>query len=339
MGRIHHFKRFENNLVRKVKNGTIFIVLKIGTFFSAIFRFFFRRYTIVFVPHSEKRIFNFHVSIFSTVLVFLLIFGAAGTLFWHTFSPAVVQESSSDYNVQLMEAQANLIKLQEEVNQLSRAARGFEAALANALGSLGSGPGLMNFSAPTESSSFFGMPRSEDALREIDDIRHLAVFLSSAVQPVQEIGSILDSQSAILTEIPSVWPVRGGIGHFTAMFGITPDPFNGIPRMHTGVDISTYRSGDPVIATADGQIAYLGYQAGGYGNYIVIRHQHGFYTLFAHLLSFRVAMGQEVRQGETIGFIGSTGRSTGPHVHYEVHIGSDVVNPLKYLNIRPNPVR
>ena len=173
----------------------------------------------------------------------------------------------------------------------------------------------------------------------MDDIRHLAVYLSSAVEPVREIGSILDSQSAILSEIPSIWPVRGGIGHFTDMFGMTRDPFHGAPRMHTGVDISTYRSGDPVIATADGQVAYIGYEPTGFGNYIIIRHPHGFYTRYAHLLSFRVEMGQQIKQGDTIGYIGNSGRSTGPHLHYEVHIGSDVVNPLKYLNIRPSPVR
>jgi murein DD-endopeptidase MepM/ murein hydrolase activator NlpD len=113
------------------------------------------------------------------------------------------------------------------------------------------------------------------------------------------------------------------------------DPFNGAPRMHTGIDISTNRSGDPVVATADGQVAYMGYEPTGFGNYIIIRHPHGFYTRYAHLLSFRVETGQQVKQGDTIGYIGSTGRSTGPHLHYEVHIGSDVVNPEKYVNIRP----
>jgi len=81
------------------------------------------------------------------------------------------------------------------------------------------------------------------------------------------------------------------------------------------------------------------YDQGGFGNNVIIRHKHGFYTRYGHMLSFRVHAGQRVQQGETIGYIGNTGLSTGPHVHYEVHIGSDVVDPFKYLNIRSSIAR
>jgi murein DD-endopeptidase MepM/ murein hydrolase activator NlpD len=83
----------------------------------------------------------------------------------------------------------------------------------------------------------------------------------------------------------------------------------------------------------------VNYEGGGFGNYIIIRHKHGFYTRYAHLLSSRVKNGQKVQQGEVIGYIGNTGLSTGPHLHYEVHIGSDVVDPYKFLNIRSSPAR
>ena len=339
MAQIHYYKRLENNLVRKVKNGAVWIVSKIGFFFVSVFRILFRRYTIVLVPHSEKKVHNFHVSFIAIVVFFLVFFGIAGSFFWYSAFSGLKRRDITEWSSELKDTQVNLEQLRSEVSQLSRAARGFEAVLSNTLLNLGSTPGTLNFTAPSDSSSFFNLSRGDDILKEMDDIRHLAVYLSSAVEPVKEIGSILDSQSAILSEIPSVWPIRGGVGHFTAMFGINRDPFTGAPHMHTGIDLSTYRSGDPIVATADGQIAYMGYEPSGFGNYVIIRHQHGFYTRYAHLLSFRVETGQMVKQGETIGYIGSTGRSTGPHLHYEVHIGSDVVNPLKYLNIRPNPAR
>ncbi|MCL1927878.1 MAG: M23 family metallopeptidase [Treponema sp.] len=339
MAQIHYYKRFENNLVRKTKNGVVWLFKKIGNFFLAIFKFLSRRYTIVLVPHSEKKIHNFHVSVIAIVLFFLVFFGIAGTFFWYSAFSGLKRGDIAEWNSELKDTQINLEQLRNEVSQLSRAARGFEAVLSSTLLSLGSTPGTLNFTAPSDRSSFFNLSRGDDILKEMDDIRHLAVYLSSAVDPVKEIGSILDSQSAILSEIPSIWPIRGGIGHFTAMFGINRDPFTGAPHMHTGIDLSTYRSGDPIVATADGQVAYMGYEPSGFGNYIIIRHQHGFYTRYAHLLSFRVETGQMVKQGETIGYIGNTGRSTGPHLHYEVHIGSDVVNPVKYLNIRPNPAR
>ena len=339
MAQVHYYKRFENNLVRKIKNGFFWVVSKIGSFFAAIFRFLSRRYTIVMVPHSEKKVFNFHVSVIGIVLTFLVIFGIAGTFFWYSAFSGLKRGSLAEWNSELKDAQVNLEQLRNEVSQLSRAARGFEAVLSSTLINIGSVPGEIDFTAPSDRSSFFNLSRNNDIVKEVNDIRHLAVYLSSAVEPVKEIGSILDSQSAILSEIPSIWPIRGGTPHITAQFGINRDPFTGAPHMHTGIDLSTYRYGDPVVATADGQIAYMGYEPGGFGNYVIIRHQHGFYTRYAHLHQFRGEIGQQVKQGDIIGYIGNTGRSTGPHLHYEVHIGSDVVNPLKYLNIRPNPVR
>ena len=337
MAQIHYYKRLENNLVRKVKAGFMWVVTKIGNFFVMIFRLLFRRYTIVLVPHSEKKVFNFHVSVITIVLSFLIIFGIAGAFFWYSAFSGLKRGSLAEWNSELKDTQVNLEQLRSEVSQLSRAARGFEAVLSSTLQSMGSTGSGINFTAPPDRSSFFNLSKSDDIVKEVDDIRHLAVYLSSAVDPVKEIGSVLDSQSAILSEIPSISPIRGG--HITAMFGINRDPFTGAPHMHTGIDLSTYRLGDPIVSTADGQVAYMGYEPSGFGNYIIIRHQHGFYTRYAHLLSFRVETGQLVKQGETIGYIGNTGRSTGPHLHYEVHIGSDVVNPLKYMNIRPNPVR
>ena len=339
MAQIHQYKRLENNLVRKIKNGFLWIVSRIGNFFVSIFRFLSRRYTIVLVPHSEKKIYNFHISVIALMVFFLGFFGIAGTFFWYSAFSGRMRGNITEWNSQLMDTQVNLEQLRNEVNQLSQAARGFEAVLSNTLLSVGSTSNTNNLSIPSDRSSFFNLNRSDDIIKEMDDIRHLAVYLSSAVEPVKEIGSILDSQSAILSEIPSIWPIRGGIGHFTALFGMNRDPFTGAPHMHTGIDLSTYRQGDPIVATADGQVAYIGYEPSGFGNYIIIRHQHGFYTRYAHMLSFRVETGQQIKQGETIGYIGNTGRSTGPHLHYEIHIGSDVVNPLKYLNIRPNPVR
>ena len=87
------------------------------------------------------------------------------------------------------------------------------------------------------------------------------------------------------------------------------------------------------MATANGQVVTCGYDAS-FGNYIVIRHKHGMYTRYAHMSAFRVKKGEYVNQGQIIGNIGNTGVTTGPHLHYEVHIGSDVVDPSKYINVK-----
>ena len=338
MAQIHYYKRVENGVVKYLKGGCSRLLRYLRDFFVSAGKALFRDYTVVLVPHSEKKVYNFHIK-FITLFAGLAMFaGLAAAFFLYSAAIGSVRGGFTEKDSRLRETQADLERLREEVNQLSRAARGFEAVLSGTLSTLGADPAVYA-AAGGERASLFAMYRGGDTTREIEDLRHLSGYLSSATEPIKEIGAILDSQGAILSEIPSVWPVRGGIGHFTQKFGLSPDPFTGMAHMHTGVDISTYRQGDPIIAAADGQVALIAYEPNGFGNYIVIRHQHGFYTRYAHMLSFRVEAGQQVKQGDVIGYIGNTGRSTGPHLHYEVHIGSDVVDPVKYLNIRPNPAR
>jgi murein DD-endopeptidase MepM/ murein hydrolase activator NlpD len=125
---------------------------------------------------------------------------------------------------------------------------------------------------------------------------------------------------------PSIWPVEGIV---TGSFGERIDPFNGEGAFHSGVDISA-PYGTPVIAPADGIVAFADFM-GGYGRAIVVDHGHGITTRYGHLANFSVAPGQRVHRGDTIGFVGLTGRSTGPHLHYEVRINDTPVNPHKYL--------
>jgi len=127
---------------------------------------------------------------------------------------------------------------------------------------------------------------------------------------------------------PNLWPVEGPI---TGSFGERIDPFNGEGAFHSGVDISaTY--GQPVIAPADGVVVAADFM-GGYGRAILLDHGHGISTRFGHLASFAVVPGQTVRRGDTIGYVGLSGRSTGPHLHYEVRINDTPVNPYKYLRL------
>jgi murein DD-endopeptidase MepM/ murein hydrolase activator NlpD len=336
MAQVHYYKRVENGIVKKIQGGFSWIIERIKDFFRALGRLLVRDYTIVLVPHSEKRVYNFHVKFITIFSGFFLFFGTAALFFLYSASVGSARSGLTERDTRFRETQADLEKLRNEVNQLSRSARSFEAVLSGTLSALGANPVTgMAGGRP----SLFALSGSGDFSREVEDLRQLSGYLSSAMEPVKEIGDILNSQSDILSEIPSIWPVRGGIGHFTQFFGRTPDPFTGMSHLHTGIDISTYRQGDPIVATADGEVAVTAYEPNGFGNYIVIRHQHGFYTRYAHMLSFRVEAGRQVKQGDVIGYIGNTGRSTGPHLHYEVHIGSDVVDPFKYLKIRPNPAR
>ena len=117
------------------------------------------------------------------------------------------------------------------------------------------------------------------------------------------------------------------------MFGPTLHPITGQWYIHKGLDFSTYRQGDPVMATANGQVVTVGYDTS-FGINVIIKHKHGMYTRYAHLSTATVTKGEYVNQGDMTGRIGNTGITTGPHLHYEVHIGSDVVDPGKYINVK-----
>lgn len=125
---------------------------------------------------------------------------------------------------------------------------------------------------------------------------------------------------------PTLWPV---LGRLTSSFGERLDPFNGEGAFHAGLDIAA-AYGTPVRAPADGVIAKAG-PASGYGREVIIDHGGGITTIYGHLSAFALVSGQIVKQGQVIGYIGSAGRSTGPHLHYEVRVNNMPVNPHKYL--------
>jgi murein DD-endopeptidase MepM/ murein hydrolase activator NlpD len=127
---------------------------------------------------------------------------------------------------------------------------------------------------------------------------------------------------------PNLWPVEGQI---TGSFGERIDPFNGEGAFHSGVDISSY-VGSPVMAPADGLVTFADFM-GGYGRAVIVDHGHGISTRYGHLSSFAVTAGQHIQRGDTIGYVGLSGRSTGPHLHYEVRINDVPVNPYKYLRL------
>jgi murein DD-endopeptidase MepM/ murein hydrolase activator NlpD len=335
---VHEYKRFENNLVQRVKNGALALARGFVSFFQVIGRTITRRYTVVLVPHSEKKVYNLHVTVLSIFCFFFILAGILGAFFWYGASFSNTRGALANKDTRLKDTQASLDQLRDEITQLLREARSFEPALSNTISALGGdvkGSGGAAVASAGDLSSFFDIKETpEGVLQEVEEVRRLSELMSAATGPIKEIGTLLDSQSALLTEIPSIWPIKGGIGHISMYFGQNENPFTGQYYIHKGIDLSTYRQGDPLVATADGQVVAVEFDQGGFGNNIIIRHKHGFYTRYGHRLSFRVHAGQRVQQGEVIGYIGNTGLSTGPHVHYEVHIGSDVVDPYKYINIR-----
>jgi len=136
----------------------------------------------------------------------------------------------------------------------------------------------------------------------------------------------VERQEALAAATPSIWPTFGWL---TGTFGGRPDPFTGEPAFHQGLDISTEK-GREVYATANGTVESAQY-TGDYGNFIVVRHDFGLATRYGHLSRFSVKPGASVQRGDVIGYVGSTGRSTGAHLHYEILANGKLINPLQLL--------
>jgi len=136
----------------------------------------------------------------------------------------------------------------------------------------------------------------------------------------------VEGQQALARATPSIWPIAGWL---SSSYGNRRDPFDGGADFHSGLDIAADR-GTPVHATADGIVSTAGYN-GNYGNSVLIDHGYGISTRFGHLSSFVVGSGQPVKRGEVIGFVGSTGRATSAHLHYEILLNGQAINPLRLL--------
>lgn len=182
-----------------------------------------------------------------------------------------------------------------------------------------------------EVSIAYGIKQKLDGPADIAAEGKLVPSFAESVQDYNFLRSVnsvaLESRRRLqTTSQPSLWPVNGRL---MGPFGERNDPFSGEGEFHKGVDISA-ASGTPVRATADGVIVFSDWSSG-YGRLIIIDHGGGVETYYAHLSRFFAFAGQGVRRGETVGAVGSTGRVTAPHLHYEVRIGGAPVNPYRYL--------
>ena len=146
----------------------------------------------------------------------------------------------------------------------------------------------------------------------------------------ETLDQAFQTRTEMLDSTPSILPARGWL---SSGIGYRTDPFTNKRAWHNGLDISCAK-GTPVYAPAKGVISYKGYQ-GGFGNLLVINHGNGLETKYAHLDKFNVSKGQRIKRGDLIAYVGSSGRSTAPHLHYEIHEEKKAINPMNYI-IRDN---
>lgn len=182
---------------------------------------------------------------------------------------------------------------------------------------------------PESSFSFDYIPnyRQEALARKMHNfLKQLSTQSKLEKIKQEELLNILKDKQHILASTPSIWPTQGWI---SSEFGYRISPFTGQREFHKGIDISG-PEGTPIIAPAEGEVIFTG-KNGAYGLSILLDHGNGITTRYAHLSKIVVKKGEKVKRGEIIAYMGNTGRSTGPHLHYEVRVGGVPVNPYRYI--------
>ena len=173
-----------------------------------------------------------------------------------------------------------------------------------------------------------GEKKQDEALKEMhQELTQLKGAASKQEASLQMLIEYFEDKRSLYASTPSVWPVRGWV---TSPFGNRTSPFSGILKFHEGMDIAA-QTGTPIVAPADGVVIKAGFSTG-YGNMVEISHGYGLKTIFGHNSRLNVKAGQRVKRGDVISYVGDTGSSTGPHLHYEVRSNGLPVNPVKYMN-------
>jgi len=259
--------------------------------------------TIMFVPHSKTRPLNIRVP-FIGILISLIIW-CFGTVYIFSITVNTIE----------------YYKMKDRVDYYSQEFMELSTTMSAIRG------------AEKEFRRLFSLESREDVLEHIDisdsgsiDMENLKKQVQHTIENVGEIRDYLHIQRDIYFATPRGLPVEGRI---SSPYGKRKHPMSGEIEFHTGTDISA-GSGSPVRATADGIVSFSGW-SGGNGYLVVLEHGHGFSTFFAHNKKNVVEVGQKVKRGDVIGYVGTTGSSTGPHVHYEIWKDGKHVNPKQYI--------
>jgi murein DD-endopeptidase MepM/ murein hydrolase activator NlpD len=284
-------------------------------------------YTLIVVPHAKARFRQIRVpvrlakwtltlaGVVGFTVVGVMVHAARITIEIHDLRRLRTENSelltkTRTYEENAGKLQAKVLQLQTMVTKLGVMA-GLEHSLPEA-GSAGVGGAI-----GLESQAPVLAPR---ALAAIDE------SLTSLTRRSAQLEEFYTDQTLVLASTPSIWPVRG---YLSAGFGNRKDPFTGQRDFHSGIDVST-PIGTRIFAPADGVVLSAATQ-GAYGNSIMMDHGYGVVTRYGHLDAYAVRAGQRVRRGDLIGFVGNTGRSTGPHLHYEVWVRDQAQNPIHFI--------
>ena len=283
--------------------------------------------TIMFIPHDEKKLINFQISkfiiVFFAVLFVIVIVTSAYAIIKDNAARREEQRLMSNYAdvrshllrfEKLTQSVEDLVdELKPEIEELYKLAAGSDDVdkIWN----------VKSIDDPEFKKIRNIMPSEIFTLREIQ--QNMIVSTNA----VKTIKNFVDVRNKVIQDTPSTYP---NFGHVTSLFGWRRSPFGHGKDFHTGIDIAA-APGTAVVATAPGKVSVAGW-SGGYGYAVHVKHKYGFETIYAHCQTVAVSVGDDVRKGQTVGYVGQTGNATGPHCHYEIRLGGVAINPYPYMS-------
>lgn len=291
------------------------------------------------IPHSERRTYHLQLSVFALLFLVTLLTVVLFAFLMLSTHFTVTNERMAAANRSLTASELALEAVGDEAIALQGSIREFRALLDHLQRTLST----ENFTAGAafrhggdgDLAAFVSRPTvlaGDDESAGATALRQLSAALDAAMTPLTELSDTVAVQRALLVDVPTLWPVRDGGGYVSFRFGPQRHPFTGAFYIHRGIDIAMHR-GAEVVATGNGTVQRVAYERYNLGNVIEIGHRYGFVTRYGHLDRVLVDAGQRVQRGQVIGLMGSTGLSTGPHVHYEVSIGGQLRNPEEFLTV------
>jgi murein DD-endopeptidase MepM/ murein hydrolase activator NlpD len=260
-------------------------------------------------------------------LVLLLAVGHYFALLGSASENGVLKEENAQLRSQILLVQEKVAHISATLDRVER----FDAKLRTAVTQLQDPERNLAIgpvgSAAQEATIPGPAPAGEANLSALPGkLSSLETEASRQEQSLRELQEYFDDQRSLLASTPSIWPTRGWV---TSDFGTRIDPYTADRKMHQGMDIATPH-GQPIYTPSDGTVVFAGTE-GGYGKVLVVDHGYGVKTRYAHVSEIHVRLGQRVSRGDKVASVGNTGRSTGPHLHYEVRVNGIPENPRKFI--------
>jgi len=290
------------------------------------------RYTLKIFPPGAKSV--MHISVTTPQIIFILLL--LGTIV--TFSTLILSKEGKvsalkQKELELRNATASLESVTDQLDKLLNTGNQLEQTIQltrktfyENTGNPVDQPVPISFGLADKNSRIGAQYASME--RNISD---LSDSLKSANQLLSQIKPVLQLRKEVIADLPVGWPLIAGRGFITQGFGPSINPFSGYYYMHKGVDIAD-APGTPEVAMGNGVVIGTNYEPLGYGNYVWIQYKYGFRTRYAHMSKILVHAGEKVKAGQIIGLEGSTGLVTGPHLHLELYLGDELLNPMAFLH-------